>query len=217
MPAASSPRQAAVSPWFEKAGAQAMREWEQRLLSEQMRGFPSQPWLWLAPDASWLPDSPPQGRGLRLHRNPQTPGWVGDVRCSLPLPLPSESIKAIVIEHPAAEELEPMLSECARVLMPGGRVWVTLLNRCSPYRAHWQWQGARPPSVTRCRTLLQRQGIRCRSLRHYGPLWTQSGNTPGTALPALRALCVLEAEKRTEAYIGPIKASRVSWRGPVAT
>ena len=45
-----------------------MREWEQRLLSEQMRGFPSPPWLWLAPNASWLPELVPQGRGLRLHR-----------------------------------------------------------------------------------------------------------------------------------------------------
>lgn len=195
-----------------------MREWEHRLLSERMRGFPSQPWLWLAPSAAWLPEPAPQGRGLRLHRDAGAPGWAGELRCTLPLPLPAEAIKAIVIEHAAAEDLEPLLSECARVLMPGGRLWMTVLNRCSPYRAHWQWRGARPPSVARCRALLSRQGIRCRSLRHYGPLWAQSSNSPsGTALPALRALCVLEAEKRTEALIGPIKVSRVGWRGTVAT
>lgn len=216
MPAAPFPRQAAVSAWFEKPGAQAIRDWEHGYLAEQLRGFPSQPWLWLGPSASWLPQIAPAGRGLRLHRSADGQQWAGQLRCGLPLPLPAEAVKVIVIQHAAPTDLEALLSECGRVLMPGGRVWMTLLNRCSPYRAHWQWQGARPPSVGRCQALLARQGIRARSLRHYGPLWQQTSASPGTALPVLRALCVLEAEKRSEAFIGPTPL-KVAWRNPVAT
>lgn len=194
-----------------------MREWEHRLLHEQLRGFPSQPWLWLGPGAAWLPESPPAGRGVRLHRDADGQGWAGDLRCGLPLPLPAETMKAIVIEHADHRDLDALLSECARVLMPGGRIWMTVLNRCSPYRAHWQWQGVQPPSVTRCRVLLQRQGLRCRSVRHLGPLWRQGDGAPGTALPVLRALCVVEAEKRSEAFIGPAAVKQVRWRSPVAT
>ncbi len=193
-----------------------IRAWEHRLLHEQLRGFPSQPWLWLGPSAAWMPDPAPAGRGVRLHRRGDGQGWAGDLRCDLPLPLPAETMKAIVLEHADAEGLEALLSECARVLMPGGRVWMTVLNQCSPYRAHWQWQGVRPPSLARCRMLLQKQGLRSRSVQHLGPLWRQAGSA-GTALPVLRALCVLEAEKRSEAFIGPAKVRPVSWRSPVAT
>ena len=109
------------------------------------------------------------------------------------------------------------MSECARVLMPGGRLWMTLLNRYSPYRARWQWQGPRPPSATRCQLRLQREGLRVRSVRHFGPLWSDAGPAGGKALPALRAVCVLEFEKRAAAFIGPEAARPVGWGGQVAT
>ncbi|MBN8800861.1 MAG: hypothetical protein ABS96_03300 [Lysobacteraceae bacterium SCN 69-123] len=217
MPAAPFPRQAAVSAWFEKTGAAAMRAAEQRHLLDQVGGFPAQPWLWLAPCATWLPAEAPAGRGVRLHRAADGHGWGGDVCCALPLPLPSEAVNAIVLQHVAALDLEPLLSECARVLMPGGRLWMTLLNRYSPYRAHWQWQGARPPSATRCQSRLQREGLRVRSVRHFGPLWRDAGTAGGKALPALRAVRVLEFEKRAAAFIGPEAARPVGWGGPVAT
>ncbi|MEA5667325.1 class I SAM-dependent methyltransferase [Stenotrophomonas sp. MH1] len=154
---------------------------------------------------------------MRLYRADGRHQWQGELRCGLPLPLPAETFNAIVIQHAAPEELDLLLAECARVLMPGGRLWMTLLNRYSPYRAHWQWQGARPASMARSRVLLKRHGIRCQTVQYYGPLWSQAADAPGSGLPALRALCVLEAEKRTEALIGPIKASRAGWSRPVVT
>ncbi|MGH8053315.1 MAG: hypothetical protein ACREP4_05270 [Stenotrophomonas sp.] len=179
--------------------------------------MPAQPWLWLAPSAAWLPEQAPPGRGIRLHQMGQGSGWQGEVRCGLALPLPAEAVNAIVIQHAAPADLDALLAECARVLMPGGRLWMTVLNRYSPYRAHWQWQGAQPASVARTRVLMKRQGLRCQSIGYHGPLWSQTGAAAGTSLPALRALCVLEAEKRTEAFIGPMKASQVGWRRPMAT
>ena len=215
MPAAPFPRQAAVSAWFEKEGADAMRAVEHPHLLEQLRASPSQPWLWLAPCAAWCPEPAPAGRGLRLHR--QAAGWGGDVCCTLPLPLPSEAVNAIVLQHPVAAELDPLLAECARVLMPGGRLWLTLLNHHSPYRSHWQWRGMRPPTAMRCRASLQREGLRIRATQHVGPVWSETAGAAGKTLPALRAVCVLECEKRTSAFIGPEKVQPVGWRGPVAT
>lgn len=196
-----------------------MRDWEQRHLLDCLQGVPAQPWLWLSPSAAWLPQDVPAGRGLRLHASAidGPHHWNGDLRCGHALPLPAETFSAIVIQHAPPEHLAPLLAECARVLMPGGRLWMTLLNRYSPYRAHWQWQGARPASMARSRVLLKRHGIRCHTVRYYGPLWSQAADAPGNALPALRALCVLEAEKRTEALIGPIPVSQPSWRQTVAT
>ncbi|MCA7024399.1 MULTISPECIES: class I SAM-dependent methyltransferase [Stenotrophomonas] len=194
-----------------------MRAAEQRHLLDQVGGFPAQPWLWLSPCATWLPAEAPAGRGVRLHRAADGRGWDGDVCCALPLPLPSEAVNAIILQHVAALDLEPLLSECARVLMPGGRLWMTLLNRYSPYRARWQWQGPRPPSATRCQLRLQREGLRVRSVRHFGPLWSDAGPAGGKALPALRAVCVLEFEKRAAAFIGPEAARPVGWGGQVAT
>ena len=194
-----------------------MRAVEQDALLEQLHGFPAQPWLWLAPSAAWQPLRVPLGRGICLQRAADGCQWQGDVRCALPLPLPSEAVNAIVLEHAAALQLEPLLAECARVLMPGGRLWLTLLNPCSPYRSQWQWQGARPPSATHCRAVLRRHGLRTRSVRHFGPLWSDSGQANGSVLPALRAASMLEFEKRAHAFIGPEPVRANAWRGPVAT
>ncbi|WP_241772669.1 class I SAM-dependent methyltransferase [Stenotrophomonas pictorum] len=194
-----------------------MRELEHRTLLEQLRAVPAQPWLWMGPAASWLPVSPPQGRGIRLHPHVTGPGYDGDLRCSLPLPLPAESVNAIVLQHVAAEQAADLLAECARILMPGGRLWMTLLNRCSPYRTHWQWQGARPPSAGHCRMLIQRQGLRCTSLRHLGPLLDSSGAGAGTSLAALRAICVLSGEKRTTTLTAIGQLRTADWRRPLAT
>ncbi len=188
---------------------------EQQHLHEQVQAFPSQPWLWLAPCAAWRPEPAPVGRGLRLHR--EGTGWSGDACCALPLPLPSEAVNAIVLQHPQAAELAPLLAECARVLMPGGRLWLTFLNHHSPYRGHWQWRGMRPPTAMRCRSVLQGEGLRIRAMQHVGPLWSDAATPAGKVLPALRAVCVLECEKRTSAFIGPEAVQAVGWRGPVAT
>ncbi len=192
-----------------------MRAVEQAHLLEQLQGVPAQPWLWLSPCASWIPEPVPAGRGMRLSRATDGRGWQGDVRCGLPLPLPAEAVNAIVLQHAALPDLDMLFSECERVLMPGGRLWLTLLNRCSPYRAHWQWRGARPPSATWCRMLLQREGLQCRAVRRLGPLWRTAAGVG--AVPLLRAVCVLEFEKRTLAGLGPEVARPLGWRKPVAT
>lgn len=217
MPAAPFPRQAAVPAWFAMESALAMRELEHRSLFERLNEVPVQPWLWLAPNPDWLPGELPQGRGLRLYPCAGGSGYDGDLRCSLPLPLPGEALKTIVLQHVAAEQMQALVAECARVLMPGGRLWMTLLNRCSPYRAHWQWHDARPPSAGRCRMQLRGEGLQCTAVHHLGPLLGRPGVGNGRSLPALRAVCLLAAEKRAVPLTGVGQLRSADWRRPLAT
>lgn len=68
-------------------------------------------------------------------------GFEGDVRCVLPLPLPTESVRAIVVQHVVADSVVEFFDECARVLMPGGCLYLFALNPLSPYRLRWLRQG----------------------------------------------------------------------------
>lgn len=193
-----------------------MRQLQHDFLLTQLQRLPSRPWLWLAPTAAWTPQPPPSGRGLCLLQGPVANAYGGDVQCRLPLPMPAEAVNAIVLQHPGSEGLAALLGECSRVLMPGGRLWLTLLNPYSPYRVHWQRHAAAPAGVTQCRSLLRREGLQCAPPRHLGPLWSERGTGGRYSWSALRAVCVLEAEKREAAVAGPGKVP-VSWRGPLPT
>ncbi|MET0551096.1 MAG: hypothetical protein ABW002_17705 [Xanthomonas sp.] len=218
MPAVSLPRQANVSSWFDTAGAQALLQAEQPLILDALLKRPAQPWLWLAPVPLPPPGRELPGRGVRLHRS--ACGYAGDLVCTLPLPLPSESVNAIVLQHVLAADAAALLEECERILMPGGRLWLFALNAMSPYRLRWRRQGlvARPPG--RWRGLLEQVGLPCvEQLRYLGPVWpTRGGVGPTTSTAPLRAVCLLQAEKRTAAGIGPIPLrAPVRWRGSVAS
>jgi SAM-dependent methyltransferase len=218
MPAAPFPRQAAVSSWFDTTVAQQLLQAEQPLIMEALLARPAQPWLWLAP----VPFAPLArelpGRGVRLHRTAR--GYAGDLVCTLPLPLPSESVNAIVLQHVLGADAAALLEECERVLLPGGRIWLFALNAVSPYRLRWRRQGlvARPPGSWR--GLLERVGLPCTDpLRYLGPVWpTRGGVGSATSGAPLRAVCLLQAEKRTAAGIGPIPLrAPVRWRGSTAS
>src|SRR3546814_13939965 len=72
---------------------------------------------------------------------PYTTLFLSAARCRLPLPLASESIGVVVLQHVAApgRSRRELFEECARVLAPGGRLWVFALNPLAPYR--WRWRG----------------------------------------------------------------------------
>src|SRR3546814_15099397 len=72
---------------------------------------------------------------------PYTTLFLSAARCRLPLPLADESIGVVVLQHVAApgRSRRELFEECARVLAPGGRLWVFALNPLAPYR--WRWRG----------------------------------------------------------------------------
>lgn len=188
--------------------AQFVRQIEQQYLQQQLAAMPTLPWLWLAPAEGWGGEGAAAARGIRLQREGDSARYRGDLRCGLPLPLPAESINAIVLQHIGGSYTEALLAECARVLMPGGRLWLSLFNPCSPYRLHWQWHRGDAPSMSQCRAQLQRHGLHCTPVRYLGPLWSAGQGRPWPAPHVLRAVCVLEASKRSAAMIGPAAVAR---------
>ncbi len=214
MPALSSSRQASVASWFDTEPALALCALERQRLLPVLATRPVTPWLWMAPTAAWTHDALLPGRGLTLHRH--GPEYGGDARCRLPLPLPSESVNAIVLQHVTARDAEALIAECERVLMPGGRLWLSTLNPFSPYRAQWRRHGLVVRTPQRLRHTLEQAGLNCLELTWLGPMW-RDRSPDRSSLAPLRAACLFTAEKRTLALPGPTPLPVRRWHGTVAT
>lgn len=214
MPAAPSLRQATVASWFDTEPAKALCVLESERLQPLLAAHPVTPWLWIAPSPHWLQQAALPGRGLRLHR--QGAGYAGDAQCALPLPLPDESVNAIVLQHVTARDAEQLIGECARVLMPGGRLWLSTLNPFSPYRRQWRRHGLVVRSPQRLRHTLNQAGLFCEDVRYLGPMWRDRSPARRDLAP-LRAACLFSAEKRTLALPGPTPVAVPRWAGTVAT
>lgn len=154
------------------------------------------PWLWLSPVAQ---AQDPVRNGLQLVCTDD--GFDGRVRCRMPLPIASESLGAIVVQHllaaddPRAAEL---LEECARVLVPGGRLALLALNPLSPYRLRWQRSGARGNDPMAWRARMRDAGLAPEPTAHgIGPQWSVSPSPSLQTGVGLRAAYLQRAEKRS--------------------
>jgi len=204
MPAFSAPGQPAPlrapqrsSPldWFASQAGKTLLASEACALQQALGARPGLPWLWLSPCAQ--PSIAVEGRGVRLVRAPGG-RWAGDVVCSLPLPLPSEAFANIAVQHAIArDEADAVLAELARLLVPGGRVWLFALNPLSPWRWHWRGSGLGAQEPFLWREHLQRAGlVPDAASRGLGPSWRQTVDTSQQTGAGLRAAYVLGAEKR---------------------
>lgn len=154
------------------------------------------PWLWLEPGAS---GAPAPGRGLRLHAAPDGAGWRGAIQCALPLPFASESLATVVLQHVGTPRADSagLLDETARVLLPGGKLWLFALNPLAPYR--WRWRGA---GVNAAEPLTWRRRLRAAGLvpdpvsQGVGPSWRMQPAPEVQHGAGLRAAYLLRAEKR---------------------
>ncbi len=215
MPALQSFRQATPASWFDSEPAQELFLLEQQMLLPQLAALPAPCWLWMAPSARWLEGAALGGRGLRLYRDDHGPGYAGDARCTLPLPLANESVDLIVLQHVTARDAAMLLAECERVLSPGGRLFLSSLNPFSPYRTQWRRHGMVVRTPQRLRHLLDDVGLECGGTRYVGPMWPAASNRASRLAP-FRAGCLFSAEKRTFALPGPTPLP-VRWRGAVAS
>jgi SAM-dependent methyltransferase len=196
MPAPSTRGQPELHPgWFATRPAQALLASEHDSVRMALAERPGQPWLWLSAAAG----DPGPGTGPGLCLQPTAGGWMGSVRCALPWPLANESVATVVVQHlPFAGRSDALLAECARVLVPGGRLTLFCLNPLSPWR--WRWAGDGPGASE---PLPWRRRLRAAGLvpepvsQGLGPRWGLETDTVPQHGPGLRAAWLLRAQKRT--------------------
>jgi SAM-dependent methyltransferase len=196
--------QASASAWFATPAGVAILDSEADLILQALAERPAQPWLWLAPVRSGSGQAgrpehrQPEGRGL--HLAPDQQGWAGAVRCGLPWPIASESFGSVVLQHvvPAGAASRPLLEECARILSPGGALWLLGLNPLAPYRWHWRASGLGASEPLTWRRRLRAAGLTPTPVsRGVGPRWRPAADANTQDGPGLRAAYALRADKRT--------------------
>lgn len=194
MPSSLPGGQSAAHAWFQTPAGRAVIDAQASPVAEALRQRPGQHWLWLGPGAAAGPED---ARGLRLAV--AEGGWQGDIACSLPLPLPNDSFATAVLQHavPAVGEADALLAEVARILVPGGRVWMFVLNPLSPYRWRWRGTGLSAAEPLTWRRRLRRHGLVPDPVSQgVGPSWRVEATSPPQHGPGLRAAYLLQAEKR---------------------
>jgi SAM-dependent methyltransferase len=180
--------------WFGSVAGQAVLESEHPTLLRAFADRPAQPWLWLGPVEQAVEV---EGRGLRLVASGTT--WAGAVHCGLPLPLANESIGVVVVQHVARSQpsRRGLLDECARVLAPGGRLWLFALNPLAPYRWRWRGSGLGASEPLTWRRRLRAAGLAPEPVSQgVGPSWQVGIAYDLQNGPGLRAAYVMRAEKR---------------------
>ena len=215
MPVPPLSRQPDALAWFDTLNGQPLITAERACIRSALASRPAQqPWLWIAPTAQDSHDGlPVPPRSLLLHR--QGRHLTGPLQCGLPLPLPNESIGNVILQHTLDDGGDDLLEECARVLEPGGRLWLFTLNPLSPYRLRWHGRALAVRGASFWQLRLRGLGLQpCGSeVSYLGPLWKPD---PYSTTGRYRAICLLESEKRSAALIPPAPFKR-QWQAGAAT
>lgn len=167
-------------------------------IGEALRQRPGQPSLWLGPASMALPEQIGGTAVLRLHWADGV-AFRGGLRCTLPLPMVSESCGIVVVQHVGDAGCDPraLLEEGARVLLPGGWLWLLALNPIAPYRLRWRGHALRAREPVTWRRLLRNAGLLPEAVSQgLGPSWNVIPVPRLQAGVGLRAAFLLRAEKR---------------------
>ena len=189
--------------WFAGPAGRAVLESEDAIVRDAAAERPGQPWLRLVASDGLAPAGE---RELTLHV--AGGAFAGPLRCGLPLPLASESIGTVVLQHVADGAVQPraLLEEVARVLVPGGRVWLLALNPLAPFRLRWLRQGPVASEPIRWRRRLRAAGLAPEAVSQgVGPRWQIVPNATLQQGAGMRAAYLLRAEKRVTP-LTPIRA-----------
>lgn len=197
--------------WYGSSAGEDLLQAEQAATARMLGACAGPRWAWLGVRAAAAPPLPPGAtarQAVLLHRT--ATGFEGTVRCALPLPFASESLSLVLIQHALddAVAVNGVLAECERVLMPGGRLWLAVLNPWSPYRALWMRSGLRAHDPGYWQARLRAAGFATDgvSVQWFGPRWRRERGDAGVgALDRLRAGVALTIDKRVRAVIPPTR------------
>lgn len=215
MPPVSHTRQPDVAlGWFGTTAGQGLLAVEGAAMARVLAACPALPWAWFGVPGTTPPDAAGR-RGVLLRRSDH--GFEGALRCGLPLPLASECFGAVLLQHALDDgfEVRAVLDECARLLTPGGTLWLATLNPWSPYRTRWARSGLHARNAGRWQAALLRAGFALNSvsLQWLGPRWrTAHGEAGVGAADRLRAGIALTVNKRVFAVIPPKPLRNLRWQ-----
>ena len=181
--------------WFATGPGQAVLASENTSIQTAIDLRAGQSWLWLSPAGQPVEAN---GRGLTLHQS--TEGWQGPIRCAMPFPLASECVGTVIVQHgvPPGGRAAELFEECARILVPGGHLWLYALNPISPYRWRWAGRGLAAKEPFTWRRQLRQAGLQPLGVSEgLGPHWEVEPAPRMQRGPGLRASYLLRAEKRT--------------------
>ncbi|TWI03458.1 methyltransferase family protein [Luteimonas cucumeris] len=196
MPVRSASRQPdGARSWFMTPQGQALLRSEEGPLRQGLGERPGLPALLLAPH---IPDIG-QNNGVFIRLKQVNGIFDGDVRCATILPIASEAVGTVILQHVAetCAAWPELLEECVRVLVPGGRLWIFALNPLGLYRARWSGNGLRSCEPVTWRRRLRAQGLQPEPVSvGLGPRWRiQPVPDPQTGAGS-RAAYLLRAEKQ---------------------
>ncbi|MGY0558276.1 MULTISPECIES: hypothetical protein [unclassified Lysobacter] len=199
--------------WFGSEAGGGLPAAEAAAVKRVLDACPAMPWLWIGVPAAVPPVA--GRRGIVLHRNQHD--LVGTVRCALPLPLATETCGAVLLQH-ALDDGDgglALLEECARVLAPGGTLWLATLNPWTPYRFRWMGTGLRARDPGRWQRVLRQTGFSGSSIRlqWLGPHWrVGTGETGVAAVDRFRAAMAFTVSKRVLASVTPTPLRQLRWQ-----
>ena len=200
--------------WFGTQPGQGLLAVEGTAMARVLTIGPALPWAWLGV-ADAAPPEPGDRRGVLLRRDGR--GFTGSVRCALPLPIASESLGALLLQHLLDDGVaaDALLGECERVLAPGGTLWLATLNPWSPYRARWLGTGLRARDPGHWQAALRRAGFALDSvsLQWLGPHWRPAHGEAGIgAADRLRAGMALTSASACTPRFRPSRCARCAGR-----
>lgn len=214
MPAPASGRQpASAFDWFASAAGQGLLAAESGAVKRVLAACPALPWVWIGAPGVTAPAA--DRRGLLLRRDGQA--FDGGLRCRLPLPLASETFGAVLLQHPLDDDfgVSALLGECARIIAPGGTLWLATLNPWTPYRLRWARSGLRARDPGRWQAALRRAGFATDSVRlqWLGPHWRVGHGEAGIgSRDRLRAGLALSVGKRAHGVIPGAPLRQLRWQ-----
>ncbi|MGL6291487.1 MAG: methyltransferase domain-containing protein [Silanimonas sp.] len=219
MPALQLPRQAeALQAWLAQPIArQLLLDAQSAWMERGSEGASGQVWLRLLPDLAWPVPAPAGCFAEAWSLAPDRGRWQGAWRADLhALPLATAAVSRIdlrfVLETvPAPERL---ISECARVLRPEGRLLVFGLNPWALTRFRWARHGVRALPRSRVAAALRAEGLEVLGQRTLGPRWTPGGLevSPGAVRVELGRVAWAVLAARRDAGLTPLRRVPAAWR-----